>query len=267
MTNRMLLEAGYSRLSYYHAGGPGGCRRTASSRDDRRHRAVDGRRSRRTSGLRWAPRANYNYRALQSYLDNYGNPNHWRASASYVTGSHSMKVGYQGSFLIATQRTVTPDRPARVSLQPGRRRTPSRSGSRIGRRRTTRKVAALFVQDTWTRGRLTLQGALRYDRAWSYSPADGNGTSKTSIFNPQPISFDQRGGRRRLQRHHAAFRRRLRRVRQRQDGRQVQHRPLSRRGHERQRLRRQQPGRAGRSAWSPTGAGRTTTATRSSTAT
>ena len=35
----------------------------------------------------------------------------------------------------------------------------------------TTSVAAFFVQDTWTRGRLTLQGALRYDRAWSWSPA------------------------------------------------------------------------------------------------
>ena len=28
------------------------------------------------------------------------------------------------------------------------------------------------MQDRWTRGRLTLQGALRYDRASSFSPAD-----------------------------------------------------------------------------------------------
>jgi hypothetical protein len=41
---------------------------------------------------------------------------------------------------------------------------------------------------------LTLQGALRFDRAWSYSPADGNGTSKTSIYNPAPISFDRVAG-------------------------------------------------------------------------
>ena len=31
-------------------------------------------------------------------------------------------------------------------------------------------TTALYVQDTWTRGRLTLQGALRYDRAWSLGP-------------------------------------------------------------------------------------------------
>ena len=34
------------------------------------------------------------------------------------------------------------------------------------------------MQDTWTRDRLTLQGALRYDRAWSLAPAEGNGTTR-----------------------------------------------------------------------------------------
>ena len=52
-------------------------------------------------------------------------------------------------------------------------------------------TAALFVQDQWTLGRLTLQGAVRYDRAWSWAPAEGNGTTETSIFNPQPISFER----------------------------------------------------------------------------
>ena len=30
MTSKLLFEAGFSRLAYYHAGGPAGCRRTAS---------------------------------------------------------------------------------------------------------------------------------------------------------------------------------------------------------------------------------------------
>ena len=52
-------------------------------------------------------------------------------------------------------------------------------------------TAALFAQDQWTLGKLTLQGAIRYDRAWSWAPAEGNGTTETSIFNPQPISFER----------------------------------------------------------------------------
>ena len=43
---------------------------------------------------------------------------------------------------------------------------------------------ALFVQDQWTRGRLTLQGALRYDHAWSYYPAQQIGPTR---FLPQGL--------------------------------------------------------------------------------
>jgi hypothetical protein len=189
MTNKLLLEAGYSRLSYYHAGGPG-----ALPPDGIFHELI-GVTEQSTAinpatGAGWAPRANYNYRALQSYLDNYGNPNHWRASASYVTGSHSMKVGYQGSWLIATQRTVTPDHLLGYRFNLG---VPNAFTFRMPdwQLEDHTKVAALYVQDTWTSGRLTLQGALRFDRAWSYSPGEGNGTAKTSIFNASPISFDQ----------------------------------------------------------------------------
>jgi hypothetical protein len=47
------------------------------------------------------------------------------------------------------------------------------------------------VQDTWTRNRLTLQGALRYDRVSSWSPAGKNGAVGTSALNPAPIQFDR----------------------------------------------------------------------------
>ena len=52
----------------------------------------------------------------------------------------------------------------------------------------------LFVQDTWTAGRLTLQGALRFDHAWSFSPGEGGGTGDTSRFNAAPISFARTPG-------------------------------------------------------------------------
>ncbi len=50
-------------------------------------------------------------------------------------------------------------------------------------------TSAFFVQDQWTKGRFTLQGALRYDRASSWAPAEGNGTTEISRFNPAPITF------------------------------------------------------------------------------
>ena len=51
-----------------------------------------------------------------------------------------------------------------------------------------------YIQDRWTRGRLTLQGALRYDRASSFSPAEFNGTELTSRFNAKPITFERTVG-------------------------------------------------------------------------
>jgi hypothetical protein len=42
--------------------------------------------------------------------------------------------------------------------------------------------AVVFRPGHWTRGRLTFQGALRYDHAWSYSPA---GLSGTNVAAPQ----------------------------------------------------------------------------------
>ena len=53
------------------------------------------------------------------------------------------------------------------------------------------QTLGLYAQDQWTIGRLTLQGGIRYDRAWSWAPAEGNGTTETSRFNPKPISFER----------------------------------------------------------------------------
>ena len=75
----------------------------------------------------------------------------------------------------------------RASARPSSRTSCRRAGiSTIARRRI-----GLYAQDQWTVGRLTLQGGIRYDRAWSWAPAEGNGTTETSRFNPQPISFER----------------------------------------------------------------------------
>jgi hypothetical protein len=189
ITNKILLEAGYSRLYYEHAGGPGqlppdgifGISVTEQSATA--NPAV--------GYVNPVPRANYTYRALAQYSDNSSTPNHWRASASYVTGSHSMKVGYQGSFLVNNTRRVRNESLLSYRFNQG---IPNQFTMTIPEWRNADRtsVAAFFVQDTWTRGRMTLQGALRYDRAWSYSPGgELVGTSVTSRINPQPISFER----------------------------------------------------------------------------
>jgi hypothetical protein len=188
ITSKILLEAGYSRLSYEHAGGPG-----QLPPDGFFHIGVTEQSATANAAVGYTspvPRANYVYRALSQYADNWSNPNHWRAGASYVTGSHSMKVGYQGSLLInETNRRRNPTLLA-YRFNQG---VPNQVSVAIPDWMTadTTSVAALFVQDTWTRNRLTLQGALRYDRAWSWSPAGKNGASGTSALNPAAIQFDK----------------------------------------------------------------------------
>ena len=188
VTNRILLEAGYSRLWYEHAGGPG-----QLPPDGLFDIAVTEQSATANPAVGYTnpvPRANYTYRALAQYNDNNSTPHHWRASASYVTGSHSMKVGYQGSFLVNNTRRVRNDTLLSYRFNQG---IPNQFTMTIPEWRTADRtgVAAFFVQDTWTRGRMTLQGALRYDRAWSYSPGgEFNGTSDTSRINPQPITFE-----------------------------------------------------------------------------
>ena len=190
LTNRILLEAGYSRLSYDHAGGPGqlapdGIFDIGVTEQSATANPAVG----YTSPV---PRTDYNYRALSQYSDNWSNPNHWRASMSYVTGSHNMKVGYQGSFLVNNTNRVRNESLLSYRFNQG---IPNRFTMTIPEWRTADRtsVAAFFVQDTWTRGRMTLQGALRYDRASSYSPggAEFNGTPVTSRINLQPISFER----------------------------------------------------------------------------
>ena len=41
---------------------------------------------------------------------------------------------------------------------------------------------AFYVQDQWTRGRLTLQGGLRYEHAWSWFPEGENGIVEDNQF-------------------------------------------------------------------------------------
>jgi hypothetical protein len=50
---------------------------------------------------------------------------------------------------------------------------------------------ALFAQEQWTLKRLTLQGALRFDHAWSYFGAVQEGPTR---FVPVPLVFPETNG-------------------------------------------------------------------------
>jgi hypothetical protein len=147
------------------------------------------------------PLLNYTYRGLDNFFDDdYRNTN-WRASISRVTGAHSMKFGYQGAYYIentedyanSTGLTYTFNSLfVNGSVVP----RPSAFSWRIAPWQTSNRTRydALFVQDQWTRGRMTLQGALRYDHAWSWFPSEHNGAPQAGPFNPTPITFEATEG-------------------------------------------------------------------------
>ena len=115
----------------------------------------------------------------------------WNAAASYVTGAHNMKFGYQGAFHrdddnlfptisndYLTQYTF--NTPCTTSPCPT---SPIPTGVTIQSGVFTRKVRtqyyAFYGQEQWTKDRLTLQGALRFDHAWSSFPEQQIGPSVT----------------------------------------------------------------------------------------
>jgi hypothetical protein len=177
VNNKLLLEAGFSRFAYRHANGPGqvppdGILNLIPVTEQN---AIDGH------------PANFTYRGLSTYLNNFGNPNSWRASASYVTGSHNLKAGYQGSYLVSDFEYDTNISQLAYRFQ---NHVPNQFTYRLPAFQTAdrTRVAALYVQDTWTRNRLTVQGALRFDQSSSFSPSEHNGTTLTSAFNAAPIT-------------------------------------------------------------------------------
>ena len=138
-------------------------------------------------GTPWSMPANLIYRALDWNFNNMQNPTTWKASASYVTGAHSMKIGYVAAYnrtdnLNHYNQTRVNYRflngvPNQLTMNLGDFMIKDRS-----------QYHSVYAQDQWTLNRLTLQGAIRYDRAWSWSP-EGQGADGTDKFRPAPVSF------------------------------------------------------------------------------
>jgi hypothetical protein len=190
ITNKLLLEAGFTRFMF--RGGTTGRPAPDGIMDliqvTEQSTAINP-----ATNLQYAPRANYVYRGVATANPNYANPNNWRASASYITGSHEMKVGYQGAYIRVKNWFLVNEPQLSYRFNQG---VPNQFTFRLPEwlQSDRTATAALYIQDKWTRGRLTLQGALRYDRAWSFTPAEHNGTELTSRFNAAPISFPRTPG-------------------------------------------------------------------------
>src|SRR4051812_4821345 len=104
--------------------------------------------------------------------------NTWHANVSYVTGSHNMKFGYNGLYDYDNQDSNVANSQGLVyQFNNG---VPNQFWELSGRFKSQWRTRfdALFAQDSWTMNRLTVQGALRYDHAWSYYPPSAIGGTR-----------------------------------------------------------------------------------------
>jgi Carboxypeptidase regulatory-like domain len=109
----------------------------------------------------------------------------WHATGAYVTGAHSMKFGYQGGYLVNDNYPDTNSTYMSFRFNNGVPNQLTEYGYPY-QTRTRTQYAALFAQEQWTLGRWTLQGAVRYDNAWSYAPNQQIGPN---LFIPTPLVF------------------------------------------------------------------------------
>jgi hypothetical protein len=180
LTSRMLAEAGLGTYSSHWGGKP------MPGADSQLIRVQD--QCLVGSGVPGAPCehgiANLNYRS-PNWGDNFALVLNWRSSVSYIAGSHSMKVGYQGSHLGDNRISYSSGSALTYRFNNG---VPNQITQTLNGFEALQRVrtGAFYAQDAWTLGRMTLQGALRYDRAWSYFPEQTVGPHP---FFPTPKTY------------------------------------------------------------------------------
>ena len=180
-TNRLLLEAGYGGTFF----GVGNFEREPNPTRDLIRVAEQC-----ASGCE----ANGNIPGLvyrsQDFSVAYAGSYLWKAAASYITGTHSLKFGYQRTLMTDDRTWITNDQNLTYRLDNG---SPNQLTQSISPWVNNARVGwdGLFVQEQWTRHRLTLQGAVRFDRARSWFPAQQEGPSR---FLPTPVIVPETRG-------------------------------------------------------------------------
>jgi hypothetical protein len=114
----------------------------------------------------------------------------WKGSLTWVRGAHSFKAGYQHTFMTDDRTWMTNDQNLTYRVSNG---VPNQLTQSISPWVNNARLAwgALFGQDEWTYRRLTLQGAMRFDRSWSWFPAQQEGPTR---FLPVPILIPETRG-------------------------------------------------------------------------
>ena len=109
----------------------------------------------------------------------------WRATAAYVTGGSSFRFGYIGNQLGDIRSANRGANDLRYRVNNG---VPNQLTEYVHNQQNDlwMRNNAFYAQQQWTRGRLTLQGALRYDRATSWAPEQ----QLESRFWAAPLVFE-----------------------------------------------------------------------------
>jgi hypothetical protein len=130
-----------------------------------------------------------NYRSV-NWFSNINWNNSWNAAASLVTGSHNIKFGYQGGLLIDQRKNFGNDQFINYRTNNA---IPDQITLNINRFQIYQSVRfdAFYVQEQWTLGRMTVQGAMRYDHAWSYFPEQTVGPVR---FFPTAVTYPRTTG-------------------------------------------------------------------------
>ena len=165
VTNRLLLEAGFGTSSYEWGG-----RELSPNPTENLVQVLN-------IGQAITPTVSTNmlYRS-QSWLNNMTNGTNYTFTASYVTGAHSMKFGYQGDWWADDRNLNVNNQALRYTFLFGGPSsiTEYANGYNVDARA---QQATLFAQDQWTFKRMTLQGGIRWDHPWSSFPAQSEPAS------------------------------------------------------------------------------------------
>jgi hypothetical protein len=126
------------------------------------------------------PFANFIYRGFNPAPSSNQKHATWKAAMSYITGTHSMKWGYQAGYM-SNRNTTYVGRQISYRFNNG---LPNQLSQRVGTNQTSNSLLynGVYIQDQWTRKRLTLQGAVRYETASSWAPAGENGILTDNEF-------------------------------------------------------------------------------------
>ena len=176
MTNKLLLEAGFGTYWSQWGGTP---------HPGSNFTQLVGMTEQCSAGcLTNGSIANLNYRSgispeLQGTIG-------WRGSASYVTGAHNMKFGYQGGHLIDNQFVYTNEQFLTFRVN---NMVPNLITETINQIPLQQRVryASFYAQESYARPG-DVPGRSSHDRAWSYFPEVTIGPVR---FLPTAIHYDK----------------------------------------------------------------------------